>query len=73
MTARAFSPDFMQHRVEEGIEMKLKIEVELDYGTVGERTALLAVEAAALSDQRILKSALDIENPVSVVRVPADD
>lgn len=53
--------------------MKLKIDVELDYATEGEKTVLLAIEAADLPDQRILKSALDISNPISSVRVPADE
>lgn len=53
--------------------MKLKIDVELDYETEGEQTALLAIEAAEMTDQRILRSALDIADPVSLVRVPADE
>lgn len=53
--------------------MRLKIDVELDYATQGLRTALLAIEAAELSDQRVVTSTFDVADPVSMVRVPADE
>ena len=53
--------------------MRLKIHVDLDYETEGLHAALLAIEAAELPDQHVVKSALDIQDPVSVVRVPADE
>lgn len=53
--------------------MRLKIQVDLDYETEGLHPVLLAIEAAEMTDQHVVKSSLDIKDPVSVVRVPADE
>lgn len=53
--------------------MRLKIEAELDYKTKGERTALLQIEAAETADQHLARSKLDVEDPVSLTRVPAEE
>ncbi len=54
--------------------MRLNISVKLDYETEDLRTILLQIEAAEnVADQTIIESALDIVDPVSHVRVPADE
>jgi transglutaminase-like putative cysteine protease len=54
--------------------MRLNIEVRLEYETEGLRPVLLQIEAAEnVPDQTVLKSALEIEDAVSHVRVPADE
>ena len=53
--------------------MLLEIDVRLDYATKDLQTVLLQIEAAEGPDQRVVKSALDIEAPEFFVRVPADE
>lgn len=54
--------------------MRLNIAVTLDYETEDLRTVLLQIEAAEnVPDQTVVESALEIEDAVSHVRVPADD
>lgn len=54
--------------------MRLGIEVELDYETEGRRSLLLQIEAAEnVPDQTVVESALEIEDAISHVRVPADE
>lgn len=54
--------------------MRLNIEAWLNYETNDLRTALLQIEAAEnVPDQTVVESALEIEDVVSHVRVPADD
>ena len=53
--------------------MLLEIDVRLDYATKDLQTVLLQIEAAEGPDQRVVKSALDIDAPEFFVRVPADE
>lgn len=54
--------------------MRLSIEAELDYECPDLRTMLLQIEAAEnVPDQTVIESALEIENAVSHIRVPADE
>lgn len=53
--------------------MKLKIDVRLNYAVEDLTTILLQIEAAALADQRILASKLDIQDPESLSRIPGED
>ena len=53
--------------------MLLEIDVRLDYATKDLQTVLLQIEAAEGPDQRVVKSAFDLDAPEFFVRVPADE
>lgn len=54
-------------------DMRLKIDVALDYRFATPTAALLQIEAAAIPEQRVESQSLDVGDPEWFARVPAQD